>query len=106
MRTTVRLDAQLLSAAREHASKTGRTLTALLEDALRTFLTLEGRPLEMSHHDGCGHSAWAGYSRGLIWITVPTSWISWKDRMQRVDVNVLVYAHRKDALDHGRHALD
>ena len=44
MRTTVRLDEQLLSAAKEHAAKTGRTLTALLEDALRTFLALERRP--------------------------------------------------------------
>ena len=44
MRTTVRLDDQLLSTAKAHAARTGRTLTALLEDALRTFLALEGRP--------------------------------------------------------------
>ena len=44
MRTTVRLDDQLLTAAKEHAVRTGRTLTALLEDALRTFLALESRP--------------------------------------------------------------
>ena len=44
MRTTVRLDDQLLTAAKEHAARTGRTLTALLEDALRTFLALESRP--------------------------------------------------------------
>jgi hypothetical protein len=44
MRTTVRLDDQLLSDAKEHAVRTGRTLTALLEDALRTFLALEKRP--------------------------------------------------------------
>jgi len=44
MRTTVRLDDQLLTDAKEHAAKTGRTLTALLEDALRTFLALEKRP--------------------------------------------------------------
>ena len=44
MRTTVRLDDQLLVAVKEHAAKTGRTLTALLEDALRAFLALEGRP--------------------------------------------------------------
>ncbi len=43
MRTTVRLDDQLLTAAKEHAARTGRTLTALLEDALRTFLALESR---------------------------------------------------------------
>jgi hypothetical protein len=46
MRTTVRLDDQLLTAAKEHAARTGRTLTALLEDALRAFLALENRPEE------------------------------------------------------------
>jgi hypothetical protein len=44
MRTTVRLDDQLLTDAKEHAAKTGRTLTALLEDALRALLALENRP--------------------------------------------------------------
>ena len=44
MRTTVRLDDQLLTDAKEHAARTGRTLTALLEDALRTYLALENRP--------------------------------------------------------------
>jgi len=44
MRTTVRLDDQLLSDAKEHAARTGRTLTALLHDALRTLLALEKRP--------------------------------------------------------------
>ncbi|MGH7150299.1 MAG: ribbon-helix-helix protein, CopG family [Planctomycetota bacterium] len=43
MRTTVRLDPELLATAKAHAAKTGRTLTALLEDALRAFLTLERR---------------------------------------------------------------
>ena len=40
----MRFDEQLLTAAKEHAARTGRTLTALLEDALRTFLALEKRP--------------------------------------------------------------
>lgn len=43
MRTTVRLDDQLLAAAKQHAAKTGCTLTSLLEDALRTFLTMNKR---------------------------------------------------------------
>ncbi|MCI0588899.1 MAG: ribbon-helix-helix domain-containing protein [Planctomycetes bacterium] len=43
MRTTVRLDPELLAAANVHAAKTGRTLAALLEDALRAFLTRERR---------------------------------------------------------------
>lgn len=40
----MRLDDQLLTDAKEHAAKTGRTLTALLEDALRAFLAMEKRP--------------------------------------------------------------
>jgi hypothetical protein len=46
MRTTVRLPPELLSAARRHARDTGRTFTALLEDALRLALTTERRGVE------------------------------------------------------------
>jgi hypothetical protein len=42
-RTTVRLPSELLAAAQRHARDTGRTLTALIEDALRLALTTEGR---------------------------------------------------------------
>ena len=38
MRTTIQLDDQLLSEAKQHAAKTGRTLKALIEDALRETL--------------------------------------------------------------------
>jgi hypothetical protein len=38
MRTTVRLDERLLAEAKKHAAETGRTLTAVLEDALREAL--------------------------------------------------------------------
>lgn len=38
MRTTIRLDDQLLARAKEHAARTGRTLTAVIEDALRRAL--------------------------------------------------------------------
>ena len=41
MRTTIRLDDQLLAAAKRHASETGRTLTALIEDALREAIARE-----------------------------------------------------------------
>lgn len=41
MRTTIRLDDGLLAAAKERAAKTGRTLTAIFEDALRAFLARE-----------------------------------------------------------------
>lgn len=46
MRTTVRLDDELLTAAKRHAVETGRTLTAVIEDALRQALARRapGRP--------------------------------------------------------------
>lgn len=38
MRTTIRLDDQLLRDAKKLAAESGRTLTAVIEDALRTAL--------------------------------------------------------------------
>jgi hypothetical protein len=38
MRTTVRLDPDLMEAAKRYALDTGRTLTALIEDSLREAL--------------------------------------------------------------------
>lgn len=38
MRTTVRLDPDLLRAAKRHAADAGTTLTALIEDGLRAIL--------------------------------------------------------------------
>lgn len=38
MRTTVRLDEHLLAEAKKHAAESGRTLTAVLEQALRESL--------------------------------------------------------------------
>ncbi|HTL77686.1 MAG TPA: DUF2191 domain-containing protein [Casimicrobiaceae bacterium] len=38
MRTTVRLDEHLLTEAKKFAAESGRTLTAILEDALRDAL--------------------------------------------------------------------
>ncbi|MSO78727.1 MAG: CopG family transcriptional regulator [Acidimicrobiia bacterium] len=38
MRTTVRLDDDLLAATKRRAAETGRTLTAVIEDALRQAL--------------------------------------------------------------------
>ncbi len=38
MRTTIRLDDHLLAQAKARAAETGRTLTAVLEDALRASL--------------------------------------------------------------------
>ena len=38
MRTTVRLPDDLMKAVKRHAAETGRTLTAVIEDALRAAL--------------------------------------------------------------------
>ncbi len=44
MRTTIRLDDDLLREARQLASATGRTLSAVVEDALRAFLARRKKP--------------------------------------------------------------
>lgn len=43
MRTTIRLDERLLAQAKELAARTGRTLTAVIEEALRHELASTGR---------------------------------------------------------------
>ena len=43
MRTTIRIDDQLLREARQLANRTGRTLTAVFEDALRETLSRQRR---------------------------------------------------------------
>ena len=44
MRTTIRLDDDLLRDAKKLAAETGRTLTAVIEDALREQLARRERP--------------------------------------------------------------
>lgn len=44
MRTTIRLDDQLLKSARSFAHETGKTLTAVIEDALREVLSRRIHP--------------------------------------------------------------
>ncbi len=46
MRTTIRLDERLLREAKQAAVQTGRTLTAVIEDALRQFLNRREAPAE------------------------------------------------------------
>jgi Arc/MetJ family transcription regulator len=48
MRTTIRLDDELLAEAKRYASQSGRTLTGLIEDALREVLARrsQSRPRE------------------------------------------------------------
>jgi post-segregation antitoxin (ccd killing protein) len=59
MRTTIRLDDELMTEAKQLATSTNRTLTAVIEDALRQFLAkqqqLEERePVELITVDGNG----------------------------------------------------
>lgn len=44
MRTTLDLDDHLVRAAKQHAAETGRTLSSMIEAALRELLEQESRP--------------------------------------------------------------
>lgn len=44
MRTTIRIDDRLLAEAKAQAARSGRTLTAVVEDALRAALRRRERP--------------------------------------------------------------
>ncbi len=48
MRTTIRLDEQLLAEAKRYALESGRTLTAVIEDALRQSLAQRRQTEERS----------------------------------------------------------
>jgi hypothetical protein len=63
MRTTIRLDDHLLREAKEHAARTGRTLTALVEDALRQLLAqrrIRSRPARVILPTFPGHGLQPG----------------------------------------------
>ncbi len=44
MRTTLNLDDSLMMALKQHASRTGRTMTEIVDLALRELMTRESRP--------------------------------------------------------------
>ncbi len=56
MRTTIRLDDALLSEVKQYAARTGRTFTAVVEDALREKLSRRpaepGERVELTTFDG------------------------------------------------------
>jgi hypothetical protein len=59
MRTTIRLDEHLLAEAKKYAAESGRTLTSVIEDALRETLTrrrahVERKPLRLKTVKGDG----------------------------------------------------
>lgn len=59
MRTTVRLDERLLAEAKKHAAETGRTLSSLLEGALKEALArrrsqVKSKPIRLRTFKGDG----------------------------------------------------
>lgn len=59
MRTTVRLDEHLLAQAKRHAAESGRTLTAVIEEALRESLArrnvrMKSKPVRLKTVKGGG----------------------------------------------------
>ena len=59
MRTTVRLDEHLLAEAKKHAAESGKTLTSLLEEALRESLSrrkpqVKSKPVRLKTVNGGG----------------------------------------------------
>ena len=46
MRTTIRLSDQLFKETKEFAARTGRTLTAVIEDAVRELMSRQRHPAE------------------------------------------------------------
>jgi hypothetical protein len=59
MRTTIRLSDELLAEAKIYAAQTGKTLTALIEDALREMLSrrsgnIERKPVHLTTFGGRG----------------------------------------------------
>jgi hypothetical protein len=70
MRTTIRLDDDLLLEIKQLAARSGKTLTSVIEDALR----------EMLARLPCFHA--------------------WKSSVILPDIDVLVYGHREDTPNH------
>ena len=99
MRTTIRLDDDLLREAKVYAAATDRTLSRLIEDALR-----EASPaVTRSRSAGaCGCPPLAARARGQasIWTATPDFSTSWKGWNDLPDVNVLIHVHRRDAREH------
>ncbi|MCP9488098.1 MAG: type II toxin-antitoxin system VapB family antitoxin [Gaiellaceae bacterium MAG52_C11] len=57
MRTTVRIDEHVLADAKAVAVRTGRTLTAVIEDALRESLARSRKSEPAQHDELPAHSA-------------------------------------------------
>jgi plasmid stability protein len=80
MRTTITIDDRLLAEAKARAARSGRTLNAVVEDALRAALARERRPRP---RPGRALPTFAG-SRLLPGVDLDDS-AALLDRMERVD---------------------
>ena len=98
MRTTINLDDALLAEAKQVAARTGRSLTAVVEDALR-------ESLRRRQDTARGPSSCQCSVRGVQPGVDLDDGVALLDLMEQddpgptmrlVDVNVLVYAHRLD----------
>ena len=69
MRTTIYIDDALLAEAKQVAARTGRSLTAVVEDALRE--SLHRRPTPPTELSSCPYSARVAWSPGWTWMTAP-----------------------------------
>lgn len=100
MRTTIRIDDDLFAELKTEAARTGRTLTQVVEDAVREFLARK-RSVGGGGPRSCRRFAAAASSPGSTWTAPRPSSTSWT-AVLLADVNVLVYAHREDAPQHAR----
>jgi hypothetical protein len=82
MRTTVRIDDALLTEAKKLAAETGRTLTAVLEDALREVLS---RRKQSGRRSRLRLTTYRG--RGLQPGVDLDEWASLLDRMESTHVS-------------------
>jgi hypothetical protein len=99
MRTTVRLDDQLLRAAKRYAHETGLTLTAVIEmHCVKPCPRVPHRYEDRAR--GCPRSKATACGGESIWMTLPPYLPRWMRHVILPDVNVLVYAHLQDAANH------
>lgn len=78
MRTTVRLDDRLLAEAKKRAAESGKTLTSVLEDALRESLARRGvhaksKPVRLKTFKGGGVRAGVDLDDGASLLDVMES---------------------------------
>ena len=101
MRTTIRIDDDVLRGAKKLALETDRTLTAVIEDALREVLVRRSerakrRPVRLPTFGGEGLQPGVDLDDSAA-LPRPDG----RHGMILVDVNVLVYAFRRDSAGHG-----